>query len=67
MVRFIISIVTCHGSPLYPRGVARPPSPERSPTLGLLLGLIITLVILNITWDSWRTVAAHAEPTSRDD
>src|SRR6202165_2059881 len=24
-------------------GVARPPSPERSPTLGLLLGLIITL------------------------
>jgi signal transduction histidine kinase len=28
---------------MYPRGVARPPSPERSPTLGLLLGLIITL------------------------
>jgi signal transduction histidine kinase len=28
---------------LYPRGVARPLSPERSPTLGLLLGLIITL------------------------
>jgi signal transduction histidine kinase len=28
---------------LYPRGVSRPPSPERSPTLGLLLGLLITL------------------------
>lgn len=28
---------------MYPRGVARLPSPERSPTLGLLLGLAITL------------------------
>ena len=31
------------GSPLYSLGVARSPSPERSPTLGLLLGLFITL------------------------
>lgn len=31
------------GQPLYPRGVPRPPSPERSPTLGLLLGLFVTL------------------------
>jgi len=29
--------------PLYARGVSRPSAPERSPTLGLLLGLIITL------------------------
>jgi signal transduction histidine kinase len=29
--------------PLYPRGVPRSPSQERSPTLGLLLGLIVTL------------------------
>jgi signal transduction histidine kinase len=36
-------IVTCLGQPLYPRGVPRPPSPERSPTLGLLLGLVVTL------------------------
>jgi signal transduction histidine kinase len=41
--------------PLYPRGVARSPSPERSPTLGLLLGLIITLAAVvaysaYITW-----------------
>jgi signal transduction histidine kinase len=43
------------GWPLYPRGVARPPSPERSPTLGLLLGLIVTLAAVftysaYITW-----------------
>ncbi len=43
------------GEPLYPRDVARPPSPERSPTLGLLLGLIITLAAVvaysaYITW-----------------
>jgi signal transduction histidine kinase len=40
---------------LYARGVARPPSPERSPTLGLLLGLTITLAAVvaysaYITW-----------------
>ncbi len=43
------------GQPLYPRGVSRPPSPERSPTLGLLLGLIITFAAVvaysaYITW-----------------
>jgi signal transduction histidine kinase len=47
--------VTRLGQPLYPRGVARPPSPERSPTLGLLLGLIVTLAAVftysaYITW-----------------
>lgn len=40
---------------MYPRGVARPPSPERSPTLGLLLGLLVTLAAVvaysaYITW-----------------
>ena len=40
---------------MYPRGVSRPPSPERSPTLGLLLGLLITLAAVvaysaYITW-----------------
>jgi signal transduction histidine kinase len=35
--------VTAAAWPLYARGVPRPPSPERSPTLGLLLGMIITL------------------------
>ncbi len=43
------------GEPLYPQSVARPPSPERSPTLGLLLGLLITLAAVvaysaYITW-----------------
>jgi signal transduction histidine kinase len=47
--------VTCLGQPLYPRGVPRPPSPERSPTLGLLLGLTVTLAAVvaysaYITW-----------------
>jgi signal transduction histidine kinase len=47
--------VTCLGQPLYARGVPRPPSPERSPTLGLLLGLIVTLAAVvaysaYITW-----------------
>jgi signal transduction histidine kinase len=40
---------------LYARNVARPPSPERSPTLGLLLGLLVTLAAVvaysaYITW-----------------
>jgi signal transduction histidine kinase len=47
--------VTRRGPSLYPRSVARPPSPERSPTLGLLLGLVITLAAVvaysaYITW-----------------
>ncbi len=35
--------MTCPGQPLYARGVSRHSSPERSPTAGLLLGLVITL------------------------
>jgi len=47
--------VTCLGRPLYSRNVPRPLSPERSPTLGLLLGLIVTLAAVvaysaYITW-----------------
>jgi signal transduction histidine kinase len=47
--------VTCLGRALYPRGVPRPPSSERSPTLGLLLGLVVTLTAIvaysaYITW-----------------
>lgn len=42
--------------PLYARGVSRPPSPERSPTLGLLLGLLITLaaVVLYSAYITWQ-------------
>jgi len=47
--------VTRRVPPLYSRGVARPPSPERSPTPGLLLGLVVTLAAVvaysaYITW-----------------
>jgi signal transduction histidine kinase len=47
--------VTRAGTALYARGVPRPPSPERSPTLGLLLGLFVTLAAVvaysaYITW-----------------
>jgi signal transduction histidine kinase len=49
------SIVTRLGLALYARGVSRPPSPERSPTLGLLVGLTVTLAAVlaysaYITW-----------------
>jgi signal transduction histidine kinase len=48
--------VTCLGLALYARGVARPPSPERSPTPGLLLGLIVTLaaVIAYSAYITWQ-------------
>src|ERR1700684_2769583 len=51
-------IVTRLTQPLYPRGVARPPSPERSPTLGLLLGLVITLaaVVSYSAYITWQVV-----------
>jgi len=47
--------VTRLGPALYPRGVSRPSSPERSPTLGLLLSLFVTLAAVvaysaYITW-----------------
>ena len=47
--------MTWRGLPLYARGVVRPSSPERSPTPGLLLGLIVTLAAVvaysaYITW-----------------
>ena len=52
-------IVTCSGLALYPRGVSRTSAPggtsKRSPTLGLLLGLLVTLAAVvaysaYITW-----------------
>lgn len=41
---------------LYARGVSRPSPPERSPTLGLLLGLIVTLsaVIAYSVYITWQ-------------
>ncbi len=49
--------------PLYARGVSRPPSsdrpPERSPTLGLLLGLLITLsaVVAYSAYITWQVTS----------
>src|SRR6202165_3981164 len=64
-------MVTCLGQPLYPQGVARPPSPERSPTLGLLLGLIITLAAVvaysaYLTWQVGGLRRLQSELIDRD-
>jgi len=48
--------VTFASRPLYARCVSRPSSPERSPTFGLLLGLIITLsaVLAYSAYITWQ-------------
>jgi signal transduction histidine kinase len=48
--------VTSAAGPVYPRGVSRPSAPDRSPTLGLLLGLIITLsaVLAYSAYMTWQ-------------
>lgn len=56
---------------MYARGVARPPSPERSPTLGLLLGLIVTLAAvvacsIYITWQIAGLRRLQSEMIDRD-
>jgi len=50
------SSVTSAVPPLYARGVSRPSPPERSPTLGLLLGLLITLsaVLAYSAYITWQ-------------
>jgi len=51
-----IPAVTAAGPSLYARGVSRPSPPERSPTLGLLLGLLITLsaVLAYSAYITWQ-------------
>ena len=56
---------------MYPRGVPRSPSPERSPTLGLLLGLIVTLAAVlaysaYITWQVEGLRRLQSELIDRD-
>ena len=48
--------MTFASRPLYARCVSRPSSPERSPTFGLLLGLIITLsaVLAYSAYITWQ-------------
>src|SRR5712691_4216481 len=56
---------------LYARGVSRPSSPDRSPTLGLLLGLLITLSAVlaysaYITWQVTGLRKLQTELVDRD-
>jgi divalent metal cation (Fe/Co/Zn/Cd) transporter len=37
------------------------------PSADPLIGLLITLVILRITWQSWRTIRAEAQHPPRVD
>ena len=48
--------MTCPAPPLYARGVSRPSPAERSPTLGLLLGLLVTLsaVVAYSAYITWQ-------------
>lgn len=48
--------MTAYAPPLYARDVSRPSPPERSPTLGLLLGLFITLsaVVAYSAYITWQ-------------
>ena len=48
--------MTGRAPPLYARGVSRPSPPDRSPTLGLLLGLFITLsaVVAYSAYITWQ-------------
>jgi len=48
--------VTRHAQPLYARGVPRPSQQERSPTFGLLLGLLITFsaVLAYSAYITWQ-------------
>ena len=49
-------LVTAQVHTLYARGVSRPSPPDRSPTLGLLLGLLITLsaVVAYSAYITWQ-------------
>ena len=54
---------------LYARGVSRPPSPDRSPTLGLLLGLFITLsaVVAYSAYITWQVTGLRQLQTEMVD
>ncbi len=54
---------------LYARGVPRAPAPERSPTLGLLLGLVITLsaVVAYSAYITWQVTGLRRLQTEMVD
>ena len=53
-------------SPLYPRGVSRPSPPDRSPTIGLVLGLVITLsaVLAYSAYITWQVAGLRQLQTN---
>ena len=61
--------MTSHAPPLYARGVSRPSPEERSPTLGLLLGLIITLsaVVAYSVYITWQVTGLRKLQTEMVD
>jgi signal transduction histidine kinase len=61
--------VTGPPRPLYARGVSRPSPPDRSPTLGLLLGLIITLsaVVAYSVYITWQVAGLRKLQTDMVD
>lgn len=61
--------MTGHAPPLYARGVSRPSPPESSPTLGLLLGLIITLsaVVAYSVYITWQVTGLRKLQTEMVD
>src|SRR5215469_2826381 len=58
--------VTAASWPLYPRSVARQSSPDRSPTFGLLLGLLITLsaVLAYSAYITWQVTGLRKLQTN---
>ena len=54
--------MTGDAAALYARGVPRPSSPDRSPTLGLLLGLLITHTAVVTLASDWRNGVTGDEP-----
>src|SRR5258708_28317019 len=70
-VRIMPRPVTADMPTLYARGVSRPSPPDRSPTLGLLLGLLITLSAVGaysayITWQVTGLPKVQTELVDRD-
>jgi signal transduction histidine kinase len=61
--------VTGPPRPLYAQGVSRPSPPDRSPTLGLLLGLIITLsaVVAYSVYITWQVAGLRKLQTDMVD
>jgi hypothetical protein len=65
----VLALVTRWRPSLYARGVSRPSPPDRSPTLGLLLGLMITLsaVVAYSAYMTWQVAGLRKLQTNMVD